>query len=217
MSDDAALEAARAQVEDYRNRIQLLDGDARDLLFREARNHNWWQDRDVSDAQLREAFELARMGPTSGNTQPMRITFVRTKEAKERLNAHVNGPNQEKTMLAPVTAIVAYDCTFWTDFPKFNPIRPEMADRFSGNAEMAESFSRIQAILQGGYFIMALRAVGLDVGAMGGFNNAGVDEEFFAGTPVKSIFLCNIGYGDVSGIKGPRLYRYGFDEVCEIV
>lgn len=217
MSDDAALEAARAQVEDYRNRIQSLDGDARDLLFREARNHNWWHDRDVSDAQLREAFELARMGPTSGNTQPMRITFVRTKEAKERLNVHVNGPNQEKTMLAPVTAIVAYDCTFWMDFPKFNPIRPEMADRFSGNAEMAESFSRIQAILQGGYFIMALRAVGLDVGAMGGFNNAGVDEEFFAGTPVKSIFLCNIGYGDVSGIKGPRLYRYGFDEVCEIV
>ncbi len=217
MSDDAALEAARAQVEDYRNRIQSLDGDARDLLFREARNHNWWQDRDVSDAQLREAFELARMGPTSGNTQPMRITFVRTKEAKERLNVHVNGPNQEKTMLAPVTAIVAYDNTFFTDFPKFNPIRPEMADRFSGNAEMAESFSRIQAILQGGYFIMALRAVGLDVGAMGGFNNAGVDEEFFAGTPVKSIFLCNIGYGDVSGIKGPRLYRYGFDEVCEIV
>ena len=217
MSDDAALEAARAQVEDYRNRIQSLDGDARDLLFREARNHNWWQDRDVSEAQLREAFELARMGPTSGNTQPMRITFVRTKEAKERLNAHVNGPNQEKTMLAPVTAIVAYDNTFFTDFPKFNPIRPEMADRFSGNAEMAETFSRIQAILQGGYFIMALRAVGLDVGAMGGFNNAGVDEEFFAGTPVKSIFLCNIGYGDVSGIKGPRLYRYGFDEVCEIV
>ena len=217
MSDDAALEAARAQVEDYRNRIQSLDGDARDLLFREARNHNWWHARDVSDAQLREAFELARMGPTSGNTQPMRITFVRTKEAKERLNVHVNGPNQEKTMLAPVTAIVAYDRTFWTDFPKFNPIRPEMADRFSGNAEMAESFSRIQAILQGGYFIMALRAVGLDVGAMGGFNNAGVDEEFFAGTPVKSIFLCNIGYGDVSGIKGPRLYRYGFDEVCAIV
>ncbi len=217
MSDDAALEAARAQVEDYRNRIQSLDGDARDLLFREARNHNWWQDRDVSDAQVREAFELARTGPTSGNTQPMRITFVRTKEAKERLNVHVNGPNQEKTMLAPVTAIVAYDNTFFTDFPKFNPIRPEMADRFSGNAEMAESFSRIQAILQGGYFIMALRAVGLDVGAMGGFNNAGVDEEFFAGTPVKSIFLCNIGYGDVSGIKGPRLYRYGFDEVCEIV
>ncbi|MBO23296.1 MAG: malonic semialdehyde reductase [Rhodospirillaceae bacterium] len=217
MSDDAALEVARAKIEDYRNRIQSLDGNSRDLLFCEARNHNWWQDRDVSDDQLQEAFELARMGPTSANTQPMRITFVRTKEAKERLNTHVNGPNQNKTMLAPVTAIVAYDNTFFTDFSKFNPIRPEMADRFSGNAEMAESFSRIQAILQGGYFIMALRAVGLDVGAMGGFNNAGVDEEFFSGTAVKSIFLCNIGYGDVSGIKGPRLYRYGFEEVCEIV
>jgi len=217
MSEDQALEDARERITDYRDRIQHLDESSIALLFSEARNHNWWQDRDVSAAQLREAFELARMGPTSGNTQPMRITFVRTKEAKERLNAHVNGPNQEKTMLAPVTAIIAYDNTFFTDFPKFNPIRPEMADRFSGNAEMAESFSRIQAILQGGYFIMALRAVGLDVGAMGGFNNAGVDEEFFASTPVKSIFLCNIGYGDVSGIKGARLYRYGFDEVCEIV
>ena len=120
-------------------------------------------------------------------------------------------------MLAPVTAIVAYDNTFFTDFPKFNPIRPEMADLYSGNAELAERFSRIQAILQGGYFIMALRAIGLDVGAMGGFNNAAVDEEFFVGTPVKSIFLCNIGYGDVSGVKGPRLYRYGFDEVCEVL
>lgn len=217
MSQEEALAAARAQIEDYRTRIQSLDDDSRDLMFRQARNHNWWQDRDVSDAQLQEAFELARMGPTSANTQPMRIAFVRSKEAKERLNPHVNGPNQEKTMAAPVTAIIAYDNTFFTDFPKFNPIRPEMADRFSGNPENAESFSFLQAVLQGGYFIMALRAVGLDVGAMGGFNNAAVDAAFFEGTPVKSIFLCNIGYGDVSGIKGPRLYRYAFDEVCDIL
>ena len=217
MSEDAALAAACVQIEDYRKRIRSLDDDSRDLMFREARNHNWWQDRDVSDTQLQEAYDLARMGPTSANTQPMRIKFIRSKEAKERLNPYVNGPNQEKTMLAPVTAIVAYDNTFFTDFPKFNPIRPEMADRFSDNEKMAENFSRTQAILQGGYFIMALRAVGLDAGAMGGFNNAAVDEEFFAGTPVKSIFLCNIGYGDVVGIKGPRLYRYEFDEVCEVL
>lgn len=217
MSVEEALAAARAQIEDYRERIQSLDDNSRDLMFRQARNHNAWQDRDVSDDQLREAYDLARMGPTSANTQPMRIAFIRSKEAKERLNPHVNGPNQEKTMAAPVTAIIAYDNTFFTDFPKFNPIRPEMADRFSGNAEMAESFSRIQAILQGGYFIMALRAVGLDGGAMGGFNNKAVNEEFFAGTAVKSIFLCNIGYGDVSGIKGPRLYRYEFDEVCDVL
>lgn len=217
MSEDAALAAARDLIEEMRGRIQSLDANSRDLMFRIARNHNWWQDREVSDDLLREAFELARFGPTSANTQPMRITFVRSKEAKERLIEHVNGPNQEKTMAAPATAIVAYDSTFWKDFERFNPIRPEMADRFSDNPERADSFSFLQAVLQGGYFILALRAVGLDAGAMGGFNNAGVDEAFFAGTPVKSIFLCNIGYGDVSGIKGPRLYRYEFDEVCDIV
>ena len=217
MSQEDALAAAYAQLEDYRKRIQSLDDDSRDLMFREARNHNAWQNREVTDAQLQEAFNLARMGPTSANTQPMRIAFVRSQEAKERLNSHVNGPNQQKTMAAPVTAIISYDNTFFTDFPRFNPIRTEMAERFSGNAEMAESFSRIQAILQGGYFIMALRAVGLDAGAMGGFNNKAVDEDFFAGTAVKSIFLCNIGYGDVTGIKGPRLYRYEFDEVCDVL
>ncbi|MEP4379384.1 MAG: malonic semialdehyde reductase [Alphaproteobacteria bacterium] len=217
MSAEEALAAARAQIEAYRERIRSLDDDSRDLIFREARNHNAWQDREVTDAQLQEAFNLARMGPTSANTQPMRIAFVRSKEAKERLNPHVNGPNQAKTMAAPVTAIIGYDNTFFTDFPKFLPIRPEMGDRFIDNPELAEKFSYIQAILQGGYFIMALRAVGLDAGAMGGFNNAAVNEEFFKDTPVKSIFLCNIGYGDVSGIMGPRLYRYEFDEVCDVL
>lgn len=217
MSQEEALAAAKAQIEEVRTRIQALDGDSRDLLFLQARNHNWWQDRDVSDAQLQEAFELARMGPTSANTQPVRITFVRSKEAKERLGPAVNERNREKTMEAPVTAIVAYDNTFFKDFPKFNPFNEAMPKRFEGNEQLADGFGRTQAILQGAYFIMALRAVGLDAGAMGGFDNAAVDEEFFKGTPVKSIFLCNIGYGDVSGIKGPRMYRYAFDEVCEVL
>ncbi len=217
MSVEEALAAAHAQIEEVRTRIQSLDENSRDLLFLQARNHNWWQDRDVSDAQLQEAFDLARMGPTSANTQPVRIKFVRSKEAKERLAPAVNERNREKTMEAPVTAIIAYDNTFFKDFPKFNPFNEAMPKRFEGNAQLANGFGRTQAVLQGAYFIMALRAIGLDAGAMGGFDSDAVDAEFFKDTPVKSIFLCNIGYGDVSGIKGPRMYRYEFDEVCEVL
>ncbi|MGB0572327.1 MAG: malonic semialdehyde reductase [Alphaproteobacteria bacterium] len=217
MSFEEALAAAQAQIEEARTRIQSLDANSRDLLFLEARNHNWWQDRDVSDAQLQEAFELARMGPTSANTQPVRITFVRSKEAKDRLAPAVNERNREKTTEAPVTAIIAYDNTFFKDFPKINPFNEAMPKRFEDNAQLANGFARTQAILQGAYFIIALRAIGLDAGAMGGFDADAVDAEFFEGSPVKSIFLCNIGYGDVTGIKGPRMYRYAFDEVCEVL
>lgn len=217
MSVEQALAAAHAEIEEARTRIQALDGNSRDLLFLKARNHNWWQDRDVSDDQLREAFDLARMGPTSANTQPMRVAFIRSKEAKERLAPAVNERNREKTMEAPVTAIIAYDNTFFKDFPKFNPFNEAMPKRFEGNEQLANGFGRTQAVLQGAYFIMALRAIGLDAGAMGGFDADAVDAEFFKGTPVKSIFLCNIGYGDVTGIKGPRMYRYAFDEVCDVL
>lgn len=217
MSVEEALAAAQAEIEECRTRIQALDGNSRDLLFLKARNHNWWQDRDVSDDQLREAYDLARMGPTSANTQPMRVAFVRSKEAKERLAPAVNERNREKTMEAPVTAIIGFDNTFFEDFPKFNPFNTAMPERFINNAELANGFARTQAVLQGAYFIMALRSIGLDAGAMGGFDAKAVDEEFFKDTPVKSIFLCNIGYGDVSGIKGPRMYRYDFDEVCDIL
>ena len=217
MSEDAALDAARARIEDYRSRISELDDNARDLLFREARNHNWWEDRDVTDDQLREIYDLVKFAPTSANTQPQRILFVRSQEAKERLIPALNEPNREKTMKAPVVAILGYDNTFWKDFEKFYPIRPEMAERHKENPDVAERFSFQQATLQGAYFILAVRAVGLDAGGMGGFNPQMVDEEFFKGTPVKSNFLCNIGYGHMDGIKGPRLYRYDFDDVCEII
>ena len=217
MSVEEALAAAHAQIEEGRTQIQALDENSRNLLFLNARNHNWWQDRDVSDEQLREAFNLARMGPTSANTQPMRVVYVRSKEAKERLGPAVNERNREKTMEAPVTAIIAYDNTFFKDFPKFNPFNEAMPKRFEGNEKLADGFGRTQAVLQGAYFIMALRAIGLDAGAMGGFDSEAVDVEFFKDTPVKSIFLCNIGYGDVSGIKGPRMYRYEFDEVCDVL
>ncbi len=217
MSEEAALAAARQRIEDYRKRISSLDDNSRDLLFREARNHNWWQDKDVTDEQLREIYELVKFGPTSANTQPQRIVFLRSTEAKERLMPTLNEPNREKTMKAPVVAVLGYDNTFWQDFPINYPIRPEMAERFKENEALAERFGFQQATLQGAYFILAVRAVGLDAGAMGGFDAAAATKEFFKGTPVKANFVCNIGYGHMDGIKGPRLHRYDFDEVCSIL
>ena len=217
MSEDQALAAARARIEDYRARIDHLDDDSLDLIFREARNHNWWQDKDVSDDQLREIWDLMKYGSTSGNSLPGRILFIRSKEAKEKLEPCLNPPNREKTMKAPVTALLAYDVEFYEDLLKLYPIRPEMGDRFRNDAAVAEKFAFQQATLQGAYLIMAIRSVGLDAGAMGGFDTAACDEAFLKGTSWKSNFLCNIGYGDLEGIKGPRLYRYDFDEVCKVI
>jgi len=217
MSEEEALAQARARITDYRSRIQRLDENSLDLMFREARNHNWWQDKPVSDDQLREVWDLAKLGPTSGNSLPARILFLRSAEAKERLRPMMGPRNVEKTMLAPVTALLAYDLRFFENLPKTNPIRPEMKDRFEADAAVAQEFAYQQATLQGAYFILALRAVGLDGGAMGGFDRKAADAEFFKGTEFKSNFLCNIGYGDVEGIKGPRLYRLTFDEACEII
>jgi len=217
MSEDQALADARARIIGYHNRIQHLDGNAADLLFREARNHNWWQDRDVSDDQLREIWDLMKYGSTSSNTQPGRLIFIRSQEAKEKLKPCLAPPNVDKTMAAPVTALLAYDLEFYEDFARNYPVRPEMGDRFRNDAAVAEKFAFQQGTLQGAYLIMAIRAVGLDAGAMGGFNADLADETFLAGRNWKSNFLCNIGYGDLEGIKGPRLYRYDFDEVCDVI
>ena len=217
MSEEEALAQARARIENYRQRIERLDENSLDLMFREARNHNWWQDKPVSDDQLREIWNLTKFGSTSGNCLPARILFLRSAEAKERLKPTLGPRNVEKTMLAPVTALIADDVNFYEHLPKLYPIRPEMKDRFEADAALAQDFAYQNGSLQGAYFIMAVRAVGLDAGAMGGFDRAAADKEFFAGTTFKSNFLCNIGYGDLEGIKGPRLYRWEFDEVCEIL
>lgn len=217
MSEDAALHAARQRITDYRERISRLDDDALDMVFREARSHNWFTDRPVSDDQLREIYDLVKFGSTSANTQPMRVIFVRSANAKERLRPALNPANADKTMGAPVTAIIGYDNSFWKDIALNYPERPQMRARFENDAALAEKFAFQMGCLQGAYFILAVRAVGLDAGGMGGFDTARVDEEFFKGTPVKSNFLCNIGYGDLKGIKGPRLHRYDFDEVCTII
>lgn len=216
MSEEA-LAGARARITEYRTRIQRLDDNSLDLMFREARNHNWWQDKPVSDEQLKEIWDLVKFGPTSGNMLPARIVFVRSAEAKERLKPVLGPRNVEKTMLAPVTAVLAYDVRFFDHIMKLYPLRPEMKDRFEGHEAVAEDFAYQQATLQGAYFILAVRALGLDVGALGGFDRAAADEEFFKGTSFKSNFLCNVGYGDLEGIKGPRLYRFDFDEACQII
>ena len=217
MSEEQALADAHARITDYRDRIQGLDDNAADLLFREARNHNAWQDRDVSDDQLREIWDLMKFGSTSSNTQPARLIFIRSAEAKERLRPCMMPANADKTMAAPVTALLAYDLDFYTNFAKLYPVRPEMGERFANDAAVAKHFAFQQSTLQGAYLIMAIRAVGLDAGAMGGFNTDAADAEFLGGKNWKSNFLCNIGYGDLEGIKGPRLYRYDFDEVCDII
>jgi len=216
MSEEQALADARARITDYRNRIQNLDDNTADLLFREARNHNAWQDRDVSDDQLREIYDLLKFGSTSSNTQPARLIFIRSAEAKECLRPCLMPTNVDKTMAAPVTALLAYDLDFYTNFGELYPVRPEMGERFANDADVARHFSFQQITLQGAYLIMVIRAVGLDAGAMGGFNTEAADAEFLAGKNWKSNFLCNIGYGDLEGIKGLRLCRYDFDEVCEI-
>ncbi|MDA1325372.1 MAG: malonic semialdehyde reductase [Proteobacteria bacterium] len=217
MSEEEALAASRARIDDVRNRIDRLDNNALDLIFREARSHNWWTDRDVSDDQLREIWDVMKYGTTSANTLPARILFIRSKEAKEKLAPCLNPANVDKTMLAPVTALIATDLNYFDNFEKLYPPRPEMKERHASDAAFAAKFGLQQGTLQGAYFIIAARALGLDCGAMGGFDAAKADAAFLASTSWKSNFLCNIGYADLSGIKGPRLYRYAFDEVCKVI
>lgn len=217
MSEDKALSDARARISDCRRRLQRLDTNSIDLLFAEARNHNWWQDRDVTDDQLREIWDMMKFCSTSSNTQPARLIFIRSHEAKEKLKPCLMPTNVEKTMAAPVTALLAYDLEFFDDFAQNYPVRPELGERFKTDSAVAEKFAFQQCTLQGAYLIMAVRAVGLDAGAMGGFNANLTDETFLSGKNWKSNFLCNIGYGDLEGIKAPRLYRYDFDEVCKVI
>jgi len=191
-----------------------LDQAAADLLFLEARTHNTFQAKEVPDDLLRRAWDLARMGPTSVNCQPARIVFVRSAAAKERLKPALAPGNLAKTMAAPVTAIIAHDMAFYDKLPTLFPHTDARA-WFVGNDAMITSTAFRNGTLQGGYFLLALRAVGLDGGAMSGFDNAKVDEAFFAGTTLKSNFLVNIGFGDGQGLypRGPRLE---FDEACRV-
>jgi 3-hydroxypropanoate dehydrogenase len=190
-----------------------LDESAFDQLFRVARTHNGWQDRPVPEALLREAVDLAKMAPTSANTSPMRIVFVRSTAGKERLKPALAPANIEKTMTAPVTAIIAQDLAFHDKLPRLFPHADARA-WFVGNDALIAGTAVRNGTLQGAYLMLALRAVGLDVGPMSGFDNDKVDAEFFAGTEIRSNFLCNIGYGDAAKLF-PRSPRLDFDEIAQ--
>jgi 3-hydroxypropanoate dehydrogenase len=204
--------------------MTTLLNDAHDVLFREARTHNAWLDKPVSDHLLQQLYDLMKYGPTSANSNPARIVFLRTSEAKQRLAPALSPTNVEKTMKSPVTAIVGYDLKFYEQTPKLFPNNPAMRDNFANNQKMAEVTAFRNGSLQGAYLIIAARALGLDCGPMSGFDNAKVDAEFFsasAGNPsafveVKSNFLCNLGYGDDSKLF-PRNPRLPFDEVCRLL
>jgi 3-hydroxypropanoate dehydrogenase len=194
---------------------QRLSDEALDVLFRKARTHNVWLDKPVDDDTLRQVYDLMKFGPTSANCSPARILFLRTREAKQRLLPALSPGNVDKTMAAPVTAIIAYDLKFYEKMPKLFPHNLGMRDTFANSPQVAEHAFR-NGTLQGGYFILAARAMGLDCGPMSGFNNAKVDEEFFSGSEVKSNFLCNLGYGDPSKLF-PRSPRLDFDEACKLL
>jgi 3-hydroxypropanoate dehydrogenase len=187
------------------------------MMLRKARTHNVFTDRPVSDATLRQAHELMKWGPTSANSQPGRFVFVRSRQAKEKLRPALSETNRDKTMQAPLTAIVAYDTRFYEHLPRMFH-NPGAIDWFRGEDKkaLAEITAFRNGTLQGAYFIIAARAVGLDCGAMSGFDNALVDAAFFPDGRWKSNFLINLGYGDPAKLF-PRNPRLGFEEQCRIV
>jgi 3-hydroxypropanoate dehydrogenase len=208
---------------------QPLSNEALDQLFLTARTHNAWSDRPVGDDLLRQLYEIMKWGPTSANKCPARLLFLRTREAKERLRPALNPGNVEKTMSSPVTVIVAYDELFYEKAPTLYPANPGLRDLFSKSPELAQATAFRNGCLQGAYLIMAARSLGLDCGPMSGFDNAKVDAEFFLSARskdtgdqfkpagrIRSNFLCNLGYGDPSGLN-PRGPRLDFEEACKIL
>ena len=209
------IQARKGAVE-LKRRIKKADPDTLALLLTEARTHYGWRDTPVTDEQLQELYDIAKMGPTSMNQQPMRLLFVRSAEAKEKLAPALNEPNVPKMMGAPVTAIVAYDAAFYENLPTTFPLNPNAREIFSENSVAAAANAFRNGTLQGAYLMLAARAIGLDVGGMSGFNNALVDELFLVNTSWKSNFLCNMGYAEESKIFR-RLPRLPFDQVAKII
>ncbi|EOU9606953.1 malonic semialdehyde reductase [Cronobacter dublinensis] len=194
---------------------EALSASALATLFTDARTHSAWLDAPVSDEQLHDIYDMVRLGPTSANCSPARLLFVRTPDAKARLLPALSSGNVEKTLRAPVTAIVAWDHEFYEALPQLFPYADARA-WFTSSPAVAEETAFRNSSLQAGYLIMACRALGLDTGPMSGFDRAAVDAEFFSGTTWKSNLLINIGYGDAATLH-PRLPRLSFDDACAIV
>ena len=192
-----------------------IDAAGLDLLFREARTHNKWHEDTVSDETIHELYDLLKQGPTSANCSPARFLFLRTKEAKERLAPALSSGNLAKTMAAPVTVIVAYDPKFYEKLPTLFPHADARA-WFAGSEALATETAFRNSSLQGAYFIIAARALGIDTGPMSGFDKAAVDAAFFADSGWKSNFLCNLGHGDPAALLG-RSPRFDFAEACQIL
>lgn len=192
-----------------------ISKDALDQLFNEAHTHNYFSDKPVADETLKAAYDLAKFPPTAANSNPLRILFVKSPEAKEKLKPTLSPGNLEKTMTAPVTAIVAYDIEFYEKLPELFP-HTDARSWYAGKPAFIQETAFRNGTLGAAYFIIAARAVGLDCGPMSGFNNVKVDEAFFAGTTWKSNFLINLGYGDASKLhaRNPRLE---FDEAAKVI
>lgn len=193
-----------------------ISQEALDQIFLTARTHNKWQTKEISDELLHKLVDILKMGPTSANQSPARFLFLKTEAAKKRLEPHLSEGNRAKTMAAPVVTIVGYDTKFYEHLPKLFP-HTDAKSWFVGKPEAhIETNAFRNGTLQGAYLIIAARALGLDTGPMSGFDNAGVDKEFFTGTSIKSNFLCNLGYGDPAGLF-PRSPRFSFEEMAKIL
>jgi 3-hydroxypropanoate dehydrogenase len=219
MENGVSLEGLRAAAQNdvraLRNEITTLSDAQISLILTQARSHYAWTDTPVSDDLLHQIFDIMKMGPTSMNTCPSRIIFVRSVAGKERLAKALKPANVPKVMTAPITAIIAYDVDFWEELPRLFP-HEDRRPHFKDKPAHAEDTAYRNSTLQGAYFMIAARALGLDIGAISGFDNAVVDDEFFAGTSVKSNFLCNLGYADEAALF-QRLPRFAFDDVCDIL
>ncbi len=207
---------AQQSADKLKQNNPILDGNSLDLIIREARSHNGWLDKPVSDETLKQLYDIVKMGSTSMNTCPARFIFIRSSEAKERLKKCLAPLKVDKVLAAPVTVVIGHDMEFYKHMPKLFAHNPEAQALFENNEAMTQSTAFRNGTLQGGYLMIAARALGLDIGPMSGFNNQIADEEFFQGTSIKSNFLCSLGYGDTKKIF-QRLPRFDFDEVCTLL
>ena len=192
-----------------------IDAASLDRLLRHPRSRNGWKEETLPPETWRELYELVKYGPTSMNTSPARFVFVTSEEGKARLGPHLLESNRAKAMTAPCIVIIGQDMAFTDRLPELFPIRPNARDMFLANPALNETTAFRNSTLQGGYLILAARGLGLDVGPMSGFDNAGVDREFFAGTQIKSNFVCVLGHGIDESF--PRLPRLSFEDACRIV
>jgi 3-hydroxypropanoate dehydrogenase len=192
----------------------MLDQHALDTLFNEARTHGEWLDTPVTDEQLRQIYDLMKWGPTSANSSPARLVFAHSPEAKEKLAACMAAGNVDKVKAAPVTAIIGMDMEFYEKLPQLFP-HTDARSWFAGKPKAIEATAFRNSSLQGAYFIIAARALGLDCGPMSGFDEEKINAAFFAGTPVRVNFVCSIGYGDLSKLHS-RSPRLSFEEACRI-